>query len=69
MIICSSCALALREKVDSNQLTVEIENAFIKWGCGSVPGKKSLKSRVSRRSIQASNGIANVIILMNQRSI
>ncbi|OMD18025.1 hypothetical protein BJP50_14735 [Paenibacillus odorifer] len=58
MIICSSCALAFQEKVDSNQPTVEIENAFIKWGCGSVPGKKSLKLRVSGRPTQASNDIA-----------
>jgi hypothetical protein len=58
MIICISCALALREKVDSNQLTVEIENAFIKWRCGSVAGKKSLKLRVSGRPTQASNDLA-----------
>ncbi|MEK3865186.1 DUF2075 domain-containing protein [Paenibacillus sp. FSL H7-0716] len=41
MIIYSSSALAFREKVDSNQLTVEIENAFIsKMGMRPSPGER-----------------------------
>jgi uncharacterized protein len=41
MIIYSSSALAFREKVDNNQLTSEIENAFIdKMGMRPSPGEK-----------------------------
>jgi len=41
MIIYSSSALAFREKVDNNELTVEIENAFIsKMGKRPSPGER-----------------------------
>ncbi|WP_025689898.1 DUF2075 domain-containing protein [Paenibacillus zanthoxyli] len=41
MIIYSSSALVFREKVDNNQLTVEIENAFIsKMGMRPSPGER-----------------------------
>ncbi|MNM03340.1 RecBCD enzyme subunit RecD [compost metagenome] len=41
MIIYSSSALAFKEKVDNNELTVEIENAFIsKMGMRPSPGER-----------------------------